>query len=108
MSMSTDLFEAVYSGMTGAQASIRQGRSAEIRVLCAGLGTDRMDSEMGQFKSVDARVRLLASEVPDKVALEEGRKIELNAHGEGWREFRIGGRFVQDGVIRLTLEWPDE
>ena len=104
MSIATETFEAVYSTLTGVRATLKQGRSEELRAICANIGAERMDSEMGQFNSLDTRVRLVESEIPESMKIEVGEKIEMDAHGTGYVEYRIGGVYRQDGVVRLTLE----
>ena len=94
--------------MPDARAEIRQGRLTMTEALCTGIGKDRQSSDQGQYESIDGLVRVVAADVPARMKLVNGELLDVKPSGGEWQTLRIGGRFEQAGVIRLSMEWPHE
>ena len=81
------------------------------KALCAGIGKLRENTDEGQFGSIDANVRLLATDEPDD-EIKTGTVIEILQNGQdektGWVKARVGGRFPVGGLTRLGLEAVNE
>ena len=104
MSIGTDTWGAIYAGMTEARASMRFGRTSVPRVVCSGIGTERNPTELGGGVSYDVTARYLQSDDPAKGS-SLGDVCELMAYGEKtYSKYRIMGRSVSSGVVRLQLE----
>lgn len=98
------IFSALYNRMTEAQAQIRcnEGHTTISTALASGINRERADTDQGQFDGTSSEVRLLAADEPDK-GLTIGSVIEVSVHGGAWEEFRIIGRTLIGGVLRLGL-----
>jgi len=111
MSFETEAFNSIYASITIAQCQIRIGRTVVAKALCAGIGTLRENTDEGQFGSIDANVRLLATDEPDG-EIKTGAIIEVLQNGQdektGWVKARVGGRFPVGGLTRLGLEAANE
>ena len=111
MSLGIDTFNAVYNSLTIARCKIRIGRTVIAKALCSGIGKLRENTDEGQFGSIDANVRLLATDEPDD-EIKTGTVIEILQNGQdektGWVKARVGGRFPVGGLTRLGLEAANE
>jgi len=111
MSFETKAFNSIYASITIARCKIRIGRTVVAKALCAGIGTLRENTDEGQFGSIDANVRLLATDEPDG-EIKTGAIIEVLQNGQdektGWVKARVGGRFPVGGLTRLGLEAANE
>jgi len=111
MSLGIDTFNAVYNSLVIARCKIRIGRTVIAKALCAGIGKLRENTDEGQVGSIDANVRLLATDEPDG-EIKTGTVIEILQNGQdtktGWVKARVGGRFPVGGLTRLGLEAVNE
>ena len=111
MSLGIDTFNAVYNSLTIARCKIRIGRTVIAKALCSGIGKLRENTYEGQFGSIVANVRLLATDEPDD-EIKTGTVIEILQNGQdektGWVKARVGGRFPVGGLTRLGLEAVNE
>jgi len=108
MSFEIDAFNAVYESLTIARCQIRIGRTVIAKALCSGIGTLRENTDEGQFGSIDANVRLLATAEPDD-EIKTGTVIEILQNGKAeYVKARVGGRFPVGGLTRLALEAVNE
>jgi len=111
MSLETKAFNSVYSSITIARCQIRIGRTVIAKALCSGIGVLRENTDEGQLGSIDANVRLLATDEPDD-EIKTGTVIEILQNGKdaktGWIKARVGGRFPVGGLTRLALEAVNE
>ena len=111
MSFETEAFNSIYASITIAQCQIRIGRTVIAKALCSGVGTLRENTDEGQLGSIDANVRLLATDEPDG-EIKTGTVIEILRSGQdtktGWVKARVGGRFPVGGLTRLGLEAVNE
>ena len=108
MSLGIDTFNAVYNSLVIARCKIRIGRTVIAKALCAGIGTLRENTDEGQFGSIDANVRLLATAEPDD-EIKTGTVIEILQNGKAeYVKARVGGRFPVGGLTRLALEAVNE
>jgi len=111
MSFETKAFNSIYASITIARCQIRIGRTVIAKALCAGIGKLRENTDEGQLGSIDANVRLLATDEPDD-EIKTGTVIEILQNGQdtktGWVKARVGGRFPVGGLTRLALEAVNE
>ena len=108
MSFETKAFNSIYASITIARCQIRIGRTVIAKALCAGIGKLRENTDEGQLGSIDANVRLLATDEPDD-EIKTGTVIEILQNGKTkWVKARVGGRFPVGGLTRLGLEAVNE
>ena len=108
MSFETKAFNSIYASVTIARCQIRIGRTVVTKALCAGIGTLRENTDEGQIGSIDANVRLLATDEPGG-EIKNSTIIEVLQNGRTeWVKARVGGRFPVGGLTRLALEAVNE
>ena len=108
MSFETEAFDGIYESITIARCQIRIGRTVIAKALCSGIGKLRENTDEGQLGSIDANVRLLATDEPDD-EIKTGTVIEILQNGKTeWIKARVGGRFPVGGLTRLALEAVNE
>ena len=102
----TTAFLAMYTAIPSGRSQIRiGGRTVIDQCMTSGVEEVREDTDMGQYQSVSATVRLLLSSDPRDGVLDQGKRIELKPYGQSeWNEYRIGGRRESGGVLALQLE----
>jgi hypothetical protein len=104
MSLEVTIFNQLYRSLIWSRCQLKIGRTVIEKATIAGVGIERESTDYGQFNGMSGDVRLLAVDEP-RGAIEIGTLIEIKQDGkDDWRQFRVGGRYTQGGVTRLTME----
>lgn len=108
MSFETTIFEATYNNISWSRCQLKIGRNIIERCTVAGIEQDRQNTENGQYNMIGAQVRLLLSDEPES-GIVIGQTVELKQYGrDDWINLRVGGKFTQGGVTRLSMEAVNE
>jgi len=98
------VFEACYAGFPNQRCKVRLDSKTVIeRALSAGLQFSTAPSDQGVAIVIAGNVRLLSSEEPRKIAVEE--KIEVKRTQDAdYIPARVAARMETAGAVRLDLE----
>ena len=102
--LGADTFNAIYSAMPEARATVATGHASIAKALCAGIEAATETTEHGVVYSSPVMLRYLLSAEPDE-GFQIGDVIIVTMTATGVaHSLRIMARSVSDVVVRLTLE----
>lgn len=100
----SDIFNALYASLPDARCTVKAGEYTALQCLCPSIGQTAGSSEQGLYASADISVRMLESDDDPAGGFQFGKRVALTMATGGAHEFRVSGRVVAAGVLRLMLE----
>ena len=111
MSTSADTFNAVYSGMTEAQATATFGRQVVPRCMIVSAQRQRANGEYGPGADIVATLRFLASDATaagvTAASMALGQEVSVLRSGRGETKavkYRIGASRETGDIVAMGLE----